>query len=599
MQKLYLDFETYYDTKLSLSKITTVEYVHNPAFKVWGVGVKLEDGETEWISGEDCDDFFAQIDWDQVALVCHNTLFDAYILTQYYGYYPAYYYDTAAMARGFAPNESASLKEVAKRCFPTDETMRKGDELVQAKGIVDLPPDVEDAIAGYCIQDVDLTYHIFQRYIQTYPQQELDLIDLTVRMFVEPKLMLDTDLLEKHREKIATQTEQLIHNSGLSREVLASQKKFAEHLTQDLGLVIPKKKSPATGEMIPAFSKGDVAYLQFCRAHPEYKHIWDAREAVKSRIEETRAERMISATNPDGTFSVPLRYYAAHTGRFGGFDKINLQNLPRGSQLRTALQSPPGNYLYIADLSNIEARMLAWLAKEADLLDAFAQGRDVYSEFASDIYGRPITKANKLERYVGKTAILGLGYGMGADKFKLTLKSGSPSVDITDQTAISIVNQYRGKYPNINRLWHVCKQLLFNMIDRGSQNAAYGPLVIQNKALQLPNGMSLQYPNLHYSAGQFLYNSGKTVIRTYGPRLTENIVQALARIVITEQMLEIQKLPGVSIVMQIHDEIVSVSSDVAPDETMEQILSIMKTPPSWCSELPLDAEGGYSNRYDK
>ena len=599
MKKLYLDFETYYDTNLSLSKITTVEYVHHPQFKVWGVGVKLEDGDTQWVPGDECEDFFTQIDWSSVALVCHNTLFDAYILTQYYGHHPAFYYDTAAMARGIHPNESARLMHVAERLFPNDNSMRKGDELVQAKGIVDLPPDVEESIAGYCIQDVDLTYAIFNKQIINYPQEELDLIDLTVRMFVEPKLMLDTEMLKDHKEKIIDQTQTLIKNSGLTREVLASQKKFSEYLENDLQLVIPKKKSPATGKMIPAFSKSDSGYIQMCRAHPEYNHIWDAREAVKSRIEETRAERMINATNPDGTFSVPLRYYAAHTGRFGGLDKINLQNLPRGSQLRTALMAPPHKTLYIADLSNIEARMLAWLAKEADLVDAFAAGRDVYSEFASDIYGRTITKKDKLERYVGKTAILGLGYGMGPDKFKLTLKSGSPSVEITDSTALAIVSQYRAKYPNITRLWHGCKQLLFAMMNRESLNVKYGPLTVQDKALRLPNGMHLKYPQLRYSSGEFFYFAGKTPTRTHGPRLTENIVQALARIVITEQMLEIHRLKEVDVVLQVHDEVVSIGSSVDQELTLQKILSIMKTPPQWCSDIPLDAEGNFSDRYDK
>lgn len=599
LKKLYLDFETYYDTTVSLSKISTVQYVTHPQFKVWGVGVRLEDEQTTWITGDECQDFFEQIDWEEIALVCHNTLFDAYILTQYYGYQPAYYYDTAAMARGTNPNESARLMHVAERLFPNDNSMRKGDELVQAKGIVDLPPDVEEAIAGYCIQDVDLTYAIFNRLLTNYPQEELNLIDLTVRLFVEPKLMLDTDMLIEHRKNILENTKDLIEKSGLTRETLASQVKFATYLTEDLGLVIPKKKSPATNKMIPAFSKTDSGYIQMCRAHPEYNHIWDAREAVKSRIEETRAERMINATNPDGTFSVPLRYYAAHTGRFGGSDKINLQNLPRGSALRTAIISPPNRTMYIADLSNIEARMLAWLAKEADLVDAFAAGRDVYSEFASDIYGRTITKADKLERYVGKTAILGLGYGMGPDKFKLTLKSGSPSVEITDSTAMAIVSQYRAKYPNINRLWHACKQLLFYMLNRGSEGMTYGPLTVRYKALELPNGMQLQYPQLSYVQNQFMYMSGKTPTRTHGPRLTENIVQALARIVITEQMLEVHKQPDLDVVLQIHDEIISLGSSIEPDKTLANILGIMKTAPNWCSDLPLDAEGNHSTRYDK
>jgi len=334
--------------------------------------------------------------------------------------------------------------------------------------------------------------------------------------------------------------------------------------------------------------------------YPQYKHLWDGREAVKSRIEETRAQRFLESTNPDGTFSVPLRYYAAHTGRFGGTESINLQNLPRGSALRTAVMAPEGQQLYIVDLSNIEARMLAWLAKEADLLDAFAAGRDVYSEFASQIYGRPVTKADKLERYVGKTAILGLGYGMGPDKFRDTLKNGSPSVDVGESTAISIVAQYRAMYPNIPRLWNACKQALFTMNHSGNlEGRPYGPLIIKPGCIQLPNDMFLKYPDLDFVDGNFMYNSGKTMIKTYGARLTENIVQALARIVIVDQMLDVQSLPEVQVVLQVHDEIISIGSNIDSDKTLDKILAIMKTPPSWCSDLPLDAEGGYSQRYDK
>ena len=461
--KIYLDFETYYDVQLSLSKMSTVQYVNHPDFKVWGVGIKVEDGPTEWYNEEETPEILSQIDWDNTAVVCHNTLFDAYILTQYYGYKPAFYYDTAAMSRGLYPNMSASLANAVRRQFPNDETMRKGEELVNAKGVRDLDPELDAQIGGYCIQDVDLTYALFQDYMPLYPDKELRIIDLTVRMFVEPRLMLDRGLLTTYKEEIATRTEQAIQASGTTREVLASQVKFKEHL-ESLGITVPTKKSPTTGKQIPAFGKNDSAYIQMCNMYPEHNNIWEAREFVKSRIEETRAQRFIDSTNPDGTFSVPLRYYAAHTGRFGGSDKINLQNLPRGSTLRRAIMAPEGQRLYIADLSNIEARMLAWLAKEHDLVEAFRTGRDVYCEFASQIYGRTITKDDKLERYVGKTAILGLGYGMGADKFKQTLKTGSPSVDVSDIVAQQIVMQYRGMYPNVPRLWSGMKDALFQML---------------------------------------------------------------------------------------------------------------------------------------
>ncbi len=598
MQKIYLDFETYYDVQLSLTKMSTVQYVNHPDFKVWGVGIKVEDGETEWYNEEETPDVLQQIDWANTAVVCHNTLFDAYILTQYFNCIPAFYYDTAAMSRGLYPNMSASLANACKREFANDETMRKGEELVNAKGVRDLDPELDAQIGGYCIQDVDLTYALFQSYMTNYPDKELQIIDLTVRLFVEPKLMLDRGSLTTYKDEIAVKTAAGIEASGTTREVLASQQKFKAYL-EDLGIVVPTKKSPTTGKRIPAFGKNDSAYIQMCNMYPEYKHIWDARELVKSRIEETRAQRFIDSTNPDGTFSIPLRYYAAHTGRFGGADKINLQNLPRGSKLRTALMAPEGQKLFIADLSNIEARMLAWLSKEHDLVEAFATGRDVYCEFASQIYGRTITKQDKLERYVGKTAILGLGYGMGADKFQATLKTGSPSVELSDVAAKSIVMQYRGMYPNIPKLWSGMKDSLFQMINPQGYGLKYGPLTIRPRALELPNGMALNYPNLMFEYGNFVYKTEREIIRTHGPRITENVVQALARIVITDQMLEVQAMPEVDIVLQVHDEIIAIGSELDSDATMEKIINIMRTAPNWCSDLPLDAEGGVSQVYDK
>lgn len=599
MNNVYLDFETYYDTQVSLSKITTLQYVHHPEFKIWGVGIKFNDEPTEWFGEDEYLDALQEIPWEDCAVICHNTLFDAYILTQHLGLYPAYYYDTAAMARGLYPNQSASLKATAERVFPDDETMRKGEELINAKGIRDLSPELDAQIGGYCIQDVDLTYAIFKQFIQTYPQEELDVIDLTCRMFVEPKLTLNSELLINHKEETKQRTLNLIEQSGVTRDVLASQKKFAEHL-ESLDIVVPTKKSPNTGKQIPAFSKTDSAYIQMQNMYPQYKHLWDAREAVKSRLEETRAQRFLENINPDGTFPVPLRYYAAHTGRFGGTDSLNLQNLPRGSVLRKALTAPEGQRLFVADLSNIEARMLAWLSNQQDLLNAFAAGRDVYSEFASQIYGKPVTKANKLERYVGKTAILGLGYGMGHEKFKYTLKVGTPSVDITEATALSIVSQYRAMYPNIPQLWNAFKYHLFTMaVTNKDTRVPYGPLFIKSKAIELPNGMHLNYPGLIYENGNHMYNSGKTMIKTYGARLVENVVQALARTVIVEQMLTVHRMPEVSVVLQVHDEIISIGSNINPDETLDKIIDIMKTPPLWCSDLPLDAEGGHSQQYDK
>ena len=597
-----LDFETYFDTKVSLTKMTTMEYIKHPMFKVWGVGIKIDNGPTEWFGEDEVEDVIDDIDWEKAHLLCHNTSFDGYILTQLYDVRPLYYLDTAAMSRGWWPGEPASLKEAAIRCFPADETMRKGEELVTAKGTYDLPPAIEDVIADYCIQDVDLTYAIYQQLLPDYPQKELDLIDLTCRMFCEPRLHVNTDKLETFVEQVQAESKEAIDNSGLERAVLASNKQFAEWATEQ-GLKVPVKKSPTTGKMIPALGKNDAGFRQWQDQNPEYAHVFTAREAVKSRLNETRAQRFINCAGAcGGKLPSPLRYYAAHTGRFGGTDKINLQNLPRGSQLRTALEAPPGHYLYVADLSQIEARVLAWLADQNDLLGYYWSGVDVYCEFASKVFDREITKADTIERFIGKTAVLGLGYGMGPEKFQATLKQSVERIEIDFDKALSVVRQYRSDFAYIPKLWVALENMLRQSRTMRSDDGfgiSHKCVQATHNAIQLPNGMALKYPCLQMTPDGLAYKSMNKLVKTYGGRITENVVQALARIIICDQMLAIQALDGFNVVLTVHDEIIAVADQSNPEEKLQTMIDVMRTPPAWASELPLEAEGGWDIGYSK
>lgn len=593
-----LDFETYYDPQFSLTKMSTMEYVKDERFKVWGVGIKVGDGPTEWYGEDETETFLNILDWSSIDLVCHNTPFDAYILTQYYGLVPRMYIDTAAMSRGLYPGESARLKDVATRLFPDDESMRKGDELVTAKGVRDLPPDIEELIAGYCIQDVDLTYAIYQELFYKFPRKELKLIDMTTRMFCEPQLTVDRDLLIKYRDEEIERNDNIIQASGLSRKVLGSDKQFKEHL-ESIDITPATKVSPRTGKTIPAFGKNDPGFKQMQRMYPELQHIWDARTAVKSRIAETRAQRFIDAVTPQGTMPAPLRYYAAHTGRFGGTEKINLQNLPRGSILRKALTAPDNMFVYVADLSNIEARMLAWLAGEHELLRSFKDGVDVYSNFASVIYDKPINKHdNPTERFVGKTAILGLGYGMGPDKFQATVKAAGINMDLDE--AQRVVQTYRTTYPGISSFWKRATNLLEQTADKFCFVNKYACLEIQDSRIVLPNGMSLWYPNLEIWGNDHFYTIGGKRQSTWGGRITENIVQALSRIVITDAMLRIeQSLPELKIVLTVHDEIIALGPQEDAQRNMDALIYAMCIQPKWAPALPLDAEGGFDVCYSK
>ena len=597
-----LDFETYFDTKVSLTKLTTMDYVRHEKFKVWGVGIKIDHDDTEWYGEDEAEAAIHDIDWSEATVVCHNTPFDGYILTRHYGVTPKYYIDTAAMNRGLFPGQSARLKDCAIRAFPNDAKMRKGEELADAKGIYDLDPELEEAIAGYCIQDVDLTYAIYNQLVDRMPQSEMDIIDMTCRMFCEPKLIVNREALVLFRDFQITASEQAIEEAGIDRKVLSSNQQFHDFLFT-IGIVPPTKKSPTTGKNIPALGKNDKAFTQMQKMYPEYQHIWNARKAVKSRINETRAQRFIDATHDDGTISVPLRYYAAHTGRFGGTEKINMQNMPRNSELRKALCAPEGQLVFVADLSNIEARMLAWLADEVDLLDQFRSGDDIYSNLATQIYGRPINKTDDpTERFVGKTAVLGLGYGMGATKFQATLEAGAmgPPMKFTATEAQNVVNTYRSTYSGVQLLWQKLELKLANTINPAYEEEWHG-LVFKDKKIYLPNGLALHYNDLRYEFGQLTYDSGRAIEKTWGGRITENVVQALSRIIVTDSMLHIEKdtTLDAQVVLTVHDEIVLISQANNPDATMDKLIAHMCTPPSWAEDIPLDAEGGYDVSYSK
>ena len=590
-----LDFETYYDSKLSLTKMTTMDYVNHDNFKVWGVGIKIDDEPAEWYGEEEARSALQEIDWSDATLLCHNTPFDGYILTQHYGLIPSYYLDTAAIGRALYPYQSARLKDIAIRLWPDDDRMRKGEELADAKGHFDLSEELEQKIAGYYIQDVELTWAIYKNLTKRMPLDELDIIDLTCRMFCEPKLFVDVPALKKYRNSEARRSKETIEASGILRAVLASNKQFSE-LLESMGITVPTKVSPTTGKNIPALGKNDKAFLQLQKMYPQHNKIWEARTAVKSRINETRAQRFIDAAHDDGTISVPLKYYAAHTGRFGGTEKINMQNMPRNSPIREALCAPDGKLIFVADLSNIEARMLAWLAGQEDLLQQFRDGEDIYSNFASKIYGKPINKKDHpTERFVGKTAILGLGYGMGATKFKNTLNMG-----IEQSEAVSIISTYRSTYFHIPTLWQRLEHKLASTILPATYEE-WGCLTFTDRSIVLPNTLALKYPDLRFYKGGLIYDGRNSIENTWGGKITENVVQALSRLVVTDALLRIEKDQNLDVtpVLTVHDEIVLIGPKEEPCATMDKLIAHMCVPPTWAPDLPLDAEGGYDNRYSK
>jgi len=304
-----------------------------------------------------------------------------------------------------------------------------------------------------------------------------------------------------------------------------------------------------------------------------------------------------------GAMPVPLRYYAAHTGRWGGDDKVNLQNLPRQSPIKNAILAPEGFLLIDSDSSQIEARTLAWLAEQNDLVEAFENGQDVYKIMASAIYAKGEAEITKDERFVGKTTILGAGYGMGATKFKAQLKTFG--VEIEEEESKRIITTYRETYPSIVELWRqgaIALKAIMN--DQTSQLGRTGVLMVEGKkGIKLPNGLYLKYPNLRVVSNgdksELVYDTkkGKATIptRIYGGKVIENVCQALARIIIGEQMLMIAK--KYKVVMTVHDAIACIVPEQEVETAKEYVELCMRIRPQWAPDLPLNCESGFGKSY--
>ena len=603
MDIITIDFESAYGADLGFSKQTTEEYVRDPRFEVIGVAVQINDGEPEWFTGTmiETAEFLGKYKWSESLALAHNAMFDGFILSEHFQIKPKGWLDTLSMGRALhGTNVGGSLKVLAE-FYNIGE---KGTEVNDAKGLrrTDFPAQQLAQYGEYCKNDVRLTWDLFNCMSQDFPPTELRLIDLTIKMFTEPVLQLNEDMLERHL--VWEQQRKANILAKYDKDDLMSNPRFAK-LLEAFGVSPPMKKSVTTGKETYAFSKTDEEFKELLGHESlEVQALVAARLGTKSTIEESRTERFIGIARR-GPMPVPLRYYAAHTGRWGGADNVNLQNLPRISPLKKAILAPAGYMMIDSDSSQIEARTLAWLAGQDDLVEAFDRGEDVYKIMASAIYGKAAADITKDERFVGKTTILGCGYGMGAAKFQAQLKNFG--VEITLEEAKRIIDTYRDTYPKITALWKEANTAIeailrgqLTMLGRG------GVLKIEGKdGVRLPNGLYIRYPNLRQKTDEetdrveVVYDTkkGRAIIpnRIYGGKLIENVCQALARIIIGDQMLMIAK--KYRVVMTVHDAVACIVPTAEVATAQEYVEICMRLRPKWGLELPLNCESGYGESY--
>ena len=619
MSLLTFDFETYYTDHLGFRTQTTEEYVRDPAFEVIGVSVQVNDGEPQWFSGnrEDTRKWLRQFDWKSSMALAHNTLFDGAILHWVFGLTPGFFLDTLCMARALhGVDAGGSLAKLAERY----KVGVKGTEVVQAKGKtrLDFLPEDLAQYGEYCKNDVRLTYDLFKIMSKGFPMAELRLIDLTLRMFTHPRLYVDENSLQDRLDDLRTERSQLLlslkdtlgaeDEEGV-RKKLSSNKQFAQVL-RDFKVEVPMKTSTTTGKKTYALAKKDEGFIALTEHdNPTVQHLCAVRLGTKSTLEEKRIERFMQiARRNRGRVPVPLKYYGAHTGRWSGTDKVNFQNLPSRDPKKKALKNgivPPEGYVLInSDSSQIEARVLAWLAGQEDVVQQFANKEDVYSIFASSVYGRTITKANPTERFVGKTCVLGLGYGTGAAKLRHTLATAEPvNVDLPEDECKRIVDVYREKNDRIIELWDDADSMLQTMLNSSIKDpiclGQHGCLWYDNSGIMLPNDLQIRYPNLRRGTidgkSKILYDSRKGEVALWGGSVVENVVQALARIIVSEQMLKIAE--RFEVALTVHDSVVIVVPQEDAETAAAEVTKIMHEAPEWATGLPVACEAKIGATY--
>ena len=646
---LVIDFETRWDRKeYTLSKLTTEQYIRDPRFKAFGLAYKdvAEDEPPTWVSHDDIPLWIESIDWDRTAVVAHNAQFDVAILSWVYRAKPCFIFDTLSMARALrgvdGGNSLATLAEYY-------ELPPKGKAVASSDGVEFLTPEIEQELAEYCKHDVWLCEQILDRLAKEvdggFPLKELKLIDMTLRMFTNPTLELDKDMLNEAITDERQKREALLEKIGIEETSLASNEQFANVLLE-LGVTPPKKISKTTGKEAYAFAKNDALFQALLNSDNEdVALLCEARLKVKSTLERTRAQRFVDIAEK-GTLPVPLHYYGAHTGRWSASkgSGLNLQNLKRGSFLRKAIQAPKGYTLVVCDLSQIEPRVLAYLADYQPLLDIFASGQDAYAAFGAQMFGIP--NLNKTDhpdlRQSAKSALLGCGYGMGWASFSAQLLTGFLGAPPTmydkafaKQLGVStedvnsfvswehnmemlaniphtceekellihalaskkIIDIYRSKAQSVVSLWDLCGGLIKHSLSEGNEHT-YKCLTFSKESIILPSGLSLRYPNLTGTTdekGRVQWHYGADKKKLYGGKVVENIVQAVARCVMTDGMLRIQK--RYSCVLTVHDEVVVLVPENEAKEAEAWVLEQMVADPPYMKGIPLDAETGCNKRY--
>ncbi len=647
MTPIYIDFESYWSTTHTLSRMSPTEYVQHPDTEIISVAIREGNEPTYVLFGEEkIKRHLQDMDWSDKMAVGHNMSgFDAMILAWRFGIKPKMYGCTAAMARskysktgvsvGGKFLTGVSLKKLAAELrigakLDLEATNTKG------KHLCDFSPDELAQMEEYNKVDTDLCAELFFKLAKGFPKAELMQIDMTTRMLVEPKFELDYAMVNKALEDVKAEKASALndlynqlfeHTERVARILegnhpepeeyvrmtLASATKFGE-LLRLRGVEVPMKQSPTNpAKMTPALAKTDDAFIALQdHEDPIVAAAARVRLEVKSTLLETRLQAFIKAADAcGGRLPVPLKYAGADTtGRWSG-EQYNMQNLPRinpkspkpSDALRNSLRAPKGHKVVVADLSGIELRVNHFLWKVKQSMDLYNNDveADLYKSFAAARYGIDESEVTKDQRQLAKIAQLGLGFGAGAPTFRKVAKLMG-GLDLSEAESLEVVTAWRDTYHDIVKGWKSFQNSLPN-IAQGIESAIdpWGLCITEKNAVRLPSGRKIHYPNLIKESDngktEWWYGSGRSRARIYAGKGVENLVQALARDVIAEHALTMFKRTGYRPSLAVHDELVYIVPETVAQDVLDELQGIMRKGVSWWPELVTWSEGDVADCY--
>ena len=596
MNTYAIDFETYYDKENSITTLGQWHYLRNPASDIYLVSIH---GPGVDYVGSPKNAPWAKIDGHK--WIAHNYSFDGAVIERLREQgcvqaKPVAWDCTAnlSVAVGAPRNLLGASRELLGRIIDKDPR----DKMHSKKW-----SDVENTEFGkevleYTRQDAQACFGIYEKFSKDMLEAEYELSRHTIEMGWRG-IQVDQDAVSsgvKTLQKVTWESENALPWIDETDGVVLSTKAFRRECAK-AGIPWPTSLAENSEEcaLWEAQYGEKVPFVGIMRDWRKANSLLAKLKVMQGRIK------------PDGTMGYGLKYMGAHTGRWSGDSKFNVQNLPRnemfGVDLRGCIIPRPGKKFVICDLAQIEPRVLAWLSGNEGLLQAIKNGYGIYEAAAKNmgLWDGPKGTLKKTDAplyQLVKAMVLGLGYGAGAKKFALIAKM-QYGIDMTETKSNMIVNDFRTRNQPILDLW----RKLEGDFQRAKADKQF--------EVGLPSGRVLTYRNImsQWPDKQKYDKSGKArkaawtasverggpQIPFYGGKLCENLVQAVARDVMGAAVLRLEKA-GCPVVMHIHDEAVCEVDNSVPAGEIERLMSVC---PEWLDGCPIGAEATDAVRYKK